>query len=289
MKNHIDTIAKLTNYIKKSLAGLYPDSEINQLVFLILNHLQNYSKIDIHLNAERPISQNIFQQTQAIISQLSDYKPIQYILGVTEFYGLPIKVNSNVLIPRQETEELVRWVIDDNKKRKIRILDIGTGSGCIAIAVANAISNAIIDALDSTEKVLQLAAENAHINEVSVRFFRFDMLKKKKFPYSEKYDVMVSNPPYILNSEKKFMNKNVLEYEPHMALFVSDDNPLIFYDRIAEFGLNHLKSEGKIYLEINENYGIEVKELFLKHGYPLVELRRDIHGKNRMVKITFVV
>ncbi len=288
MKNRIDTVAKLTNYIQKNLTGFYPDGEINQLVFLILNHLLIYSKIDIHLNAGKSIPQNIYQQATEIVTQLTDYKPIQYILGKTEFYGLHLKINNNVLIPRQETEELVHWVVNDNTGNNIRILDIGTGSGCIAIALATGISNSLVDAIDISEPAIQLARENALMNGVAINFFKSNILDDSLYPCRGKYEIIVSNPPYVRNSEKKIMSRNVLDFEPHLALFVNDDDPLIFYKSIAKFGLNNLNKDGKIYLEVNENLGAEVKKMFLDYGYPSAEVRKDMHGKDRMVKISFV-
>lgn len=286
MKNTTISLADLSKYIKTNLAGIYPIAEIDQLIYLIFNHLLNYSKIDIHLNAESPVSEDIYQQSHAIVSQLKEYKPIQYILGKTEFYGMDMIVNNNVLIPRQETEELVDWIIRNKKDNKLWILDIGTGSGCIAIALAKNITGSIVDAVDISTHALEIAQKNADLNRVEINFFSSDILKPATYPLSVKYDVIVSNPPYIRNSERNHIHRNIIDFEPHQALFVSDDDPLIFYRCIAEFGLNHLEMDGEIYLEINENFSNEVKTLFSNSGYRNIEIRKDINGKNRMVKST---
>ena len=281
----LNIVTSLSDLIRTSLSGTYAKNEIEQLVFLIFNHLLNYSKIDIHLKSETPISEDIYQQVLAIIDQLIKHKPIQYIFGQTEFYGLKIILNHNVLIPRQETEELVHWVIQDFRNKSPRILDIGTGSGCIAITLAKNIPESKVDALDNSPKALEVASENSKINNVSINFINLNIIEPDSFKNSFVYDIIVSNPPYILESEKKLMNRNILENEPYEALFVSDDDPLIFYRNIAGFGLNWLNDNGSVYVEINEKFGNAVKNIFKEYGYRFTELRKDINGRDRMIKV----
>lgn len=288
MINKINTIANLSEHVRKNLTGLYPEGEIEQFVFLIFNHLLNYSKIDIHLYSHASVSDEIFHKVNSIIAQLNDFQPIQYIIGETEFYGLKFFLNENVLIPRQETEELVQWVINENMVKKSRILDIGTGSGCIAVVTAKFIEDSIVDALDISAKALETAKKNASANGVKVRFFKYDILGNEAFPENVSYDIIVSNPPYVRESEKHLTGRNVTGFEPHEAIFVDDVNPLIFYKAIAAFGKSYLNKDGSIYVEINEAFGTEIKTLFSDTGYHDVVLKRDIHNKDRMLKAKII-
>lgn len=263
---------------------LYDEKEVNQFVYLLFEHLLNYSKIDIHLNQNEIIHDNTFQQVISVVEELKKYKPFQYVLGKTFFYDLPFMVNENVLIPRQETEELVKWILDDQKEKPVHVLDIGTGSGCIAIALAKFLKASTIYSGDISKEALEVAKQNAKINQADVNFFEFDVFNPPDLKRS--FDIIVSNPPYVCGSEKTLMSKNVLEYEPELALFVSDEDPLIFYKAIAKYGLLILKEEGRIYFEINENFGDAMVELLITFGYKDIELRKDINGKQRMIKGT---
>ncbi len=283
-----NTIAGLSEHVRKNLAGLYPKGEIEQFIFLIFNHLLNYSKIDIHLKAQEAVSDEIFQKVRSVITQLKDFQPIQYILGETEFYGLKFFVNQHVLIPRQETEELVDWVIRDNKDENLRILDIGTGSGCIAVTLARFLKRSVVDALDISEEALETAKKNASLNGAGVSFLKYDISVNEVFPQNVAYDIIISNPPYVRESEMHLTGRNVAGTEPHEAIFVKDGDPLIFYRAIAAFGKKYLKKSGRIYLEINEAFGRETMNLLLDSGYSDVELKKDLKNKDRMLKAKWI-
>jgi len=278
------TVANIVARIKFNLLNYYPDNEIQNFIYLIFEHLLNYTKIDIHINSNRVISGKIEKQINKIVSELKRNKPIQYVFKKTEFYGLPFSVSADTMIPRQETEELVDWIIKDNKEKKCKILDIGTGCGCIAIVLARNLTSCSIEALDISKKAINIAKTNARINNASVRFFQYDILKYETKKLKRNFDIIISNPPYIRESEKSALPGNVLYYEPQKALFVPDDNPLIFYRAIAKFGLRNLKDKGILYLEINEALAKQVAEELDKHNYEKIIIGKDINGKDRMVK-----
>ncbi|MEF8811883.1 MAG: peptide chain release factor N(5)-glutamine methyltransferase, partial [Bacteroidales bacterium] len=217
-----------------------------------------------------------------ITKQLKKQKPIQQILGETEFYNITLKIEPHILIPRQETEELVDWVLKDVASEKKNILDIGTGSGCIAIALAKNLPGSIVTAVDYKPEILDAAKENALLNGVHIRFILADILQDDLPP--GQYDLIVSNPPYVRNSEKKFMSQNVLNYEPSEALFVEDEDPLIFYRKIIHLAGKHLVDNGFLYFEINEYLGEETVRLLEKHGFNEICLKKDLNNKNRMIK-----
>jgi release factor glutamine methyltransferase len=278
------TISDIVAYIKDKLLNSYPEHEIENLIYLIFEHLLNYTKIDIYIHRDKTISNSIQNQIFEITSDLKKNKPIQYIIGKTEFFGLTFKISSDVMIPRQETEELVTWIIKENIKRNTKILDIGTGCGCIAIALKKFLNGSTVEALDISKKAVKLAERNAQLNKVSVRFFNYNILKFEKKQMQMKYDIIVSNPPYIRESEKSILQANVLDYEPQEALFVPDNDPLKFYIAIAKFGLHSLSERGMIYFEINEFLANQVKTELIQYGYKRVEVRKDINNKDRMVK-----
>jgi len=215
------------------------------------------------------------------IDLLINDMPIQYVIGETNFMDLVFKLNNNVLIPRPETEELVNWIINDKHVNK-NILDIGTGSGCIAISLSKNLNNCNVLGWDINEDVIKIANQNAIINNVKASFEISDITKPKFL--NEKFDVLVSNPPYITNNEKKLISNNVKSFEPHSALFVEDDDPLFFYKKILEFAIFNLKSNGFLYLEINENFSEEVLKLLKDNGFYDIQLKKDFRLKNRMVK-----
>ena len=235
-------------------------------------------------NASGQIDGKIMDEITNISKQLINYKPIQYILGWTEFYGLNFKVNSNVLIPRPETEELVDWILKEKLPAKPDILDVGTGSGCIAVALAKNLPGGTIEALDLSEKALQLARENAAINSVKVNFYLENILDPSTKLKHSRYDLIVSNPPYVTPDEQQSMSKNVTDYEPHQALFVRHDDPLLFYRAIVNFTIHALREGGWVYFEINESFSSEIAELLKNSNFTDVELRKDIHEKFRMIR-----
>jgi release factor glutamine methyltransferase len=277
------TIAEARKKIKQSLSGSYDENEIRNFTDLLFSHLLNYSKIELRLKGNEVISQQVEKKLDGMLQRLMAFEPVQYVVGKTVFYDLPFLVSPHVLIPRPETEELVDWVRKDNTGEKPQILDIGTGSGCIAVSLAKRLSLANVSGCDNDEKALETAMKNADLNEIQVSFFLFDLLKPGKIP-ERKYDVVVSNPPYVRESEKVLMHANILNYEPHRALFVPDDDPLVFYRAIADLGRELLLPTGTVYCEINENLPDETLRVFHERKYQAVEMRRDINGKPRMIK-----
>lgn len=276
------TIENVIRHIKNELIEIYPEQEINSLAEIMLHHVVNLKKTDLLINRQKTINDQQFQTIEDITKQLKNHKPIQQILGETEFYNTTLKVNQHTLIPRQETEELVEWIIKDAFSEKKSILDIGTGSGCIAIALAKNLPGSMVTALDYKPEILDAARENASLNGVTIRFILADILKDDLPPGH--YDLIVSNPPYVRNSEKKFMTQNVLNYEPSEALFVEDEDPLIFYRKIIHLAGKHLVENGSLYFEINEYLGEEMIKLLKKHGFNNICLRKDLNNKNRMIK-----
>lgn len=266
------------------LSPIYPKNEIEGISRLIFEKITGLSPIQLHLNQNKTISDAKLAQIMDIVNRLMSFEPIQYILGETEFYGLTFIVNPSVLIPRQETEELVDWILQDWKQLNPKILDIGTGSGCIPITLLKNLSGATSDGWDISPDALLIANENAKRNNVEVDFRCVDVLKPIGDSLSEQYDLIVSNPPYVTVSEKSLMHQNVTGFEPHLALFVPDTNPLIFYKRIAEIAIKRLKQGGILYLEINERYGNETLELLKSMDFINLRLKKDINGKERMVK-----
>jgi release factor glutamine methyltransferase len=266
-------------YIKDSLSGLYEPSEIESFISLIFNSLFGYSRKDLILNSCQVFSTSDFQKVSAIVTKLKIHEPIQYILGVTEFYGLRFKVEPGVLIPRFETEELVDLIVKRRKNESIKILDIGTGSGCIAISLKKMLPDADIWGCDISEKALEIALENAILNDVEVKFMKFDVLDNENFDESG-FDLIVSNPPYITLKEKTLMRENVLNNEPHIALFVPDDDPLLFYQAIVIKAKGLLQRQGELFFEINEAYGKEITSLLVENGFDAL-IVNDINGKDR--------
>lgn len=274
-----------TMFIKKELRFQYSDNELRNFIYMIFEQLLGFSKTDVQLKTDTPVPEAKYLLVKEITRQLKENKPIQYILGKTEFYGCWLNVTPGVLIPRPETEELVDWILKDTTSEKLKVLDIGCGSGSIAIALAKNLKNAEVDACDISVTALDIASKNAITNEVSINFHHFDILCKQPLSGSKKFDIIVSNPPYVRVSEKVFMKPNVLNYEPPEALFVKDEEPLIFYDAIAGFALTHLDTDGTLYLEINEKLAADTAGLFEKNGFSSTCLKKDINGKNRMLRI----
>jgi release factor glutamine methyltransferase len=281
MKMPNNTLTAVISYIKTELSTLYEETEINSMTYIMLEHFFSISKKEVILEKEKRLSESELLQIIYAVKDLKKQKPLAYIFGEWLFYGLPLKVNQHTLIPRPETEELVQLVINENQSKKLRILDIGTGSGCIAIALKKQLPESTVTAFDVSEEALITAKQNALLNEVEVTFKQVNILNASSIV--EQFDVIVSNPPYIPIKDKEMMSKNVLDFEPHLALFVENDNALLFYKAIAQFALTNLTKNGKLYLEIHENLGREVKSLFEKTGFETVKIINDMNGKNRIV------
>ena len=254
--------------------------EIISFAYLSIEKILGFSKSDCILNSNYILSDEDISSFEKIIVDIKKNIPIQYVLGETHFYNLKFNVNSSTLIPRPETEELVRYILSHNFSS---VLDIGTGSGCIAISIAKN-SNASIDAIDNSKEALEIANSNAILNSVDVNFMFNDVFG---ISVTKKYDLIVSNPPYVLNSEKKYMHQNVIDYEPHNALFVEDSNPLIFYEKIALIASKNLNSNGLLFFEINEKFGEQIIDLLLKLNFVDIELKKDINGRDRIIKSVF--
>lgn len=276
-------IKDLKNYLYQNLNFLYPKEEIQVFYFMLLNFYGNLSKTDILLYPEKDLDSSLEINILNAVNELKSEKPIQYILGETEFFSNRFFVDENVLIPRQETEELVDWIISETTHNKpISILDIGCGSACISISLAKALPDARVTALDISEKAIAIAQKNAIENNVNIHFLKKNILEVDFLP--EKYDIIVSNPPYVRELEKKEIRNNVLNYEPHLALFVSNEKPLIFYEKIAQLAKLSLNEGGKLFFEINQYLGEETKNTIIKEGFEKVELKNDLLGNVRMIK-----
>ena len=283
MDQKIPVVHDAIELIKYELKDLYPAREIRGFTELILGHLLGYSKTEILLRYDTKLSNSEIFQIKHIIKQLQSYKPIQYILGKACFYGLTLEVSPDVLIPRQETEELVKWIIDDAGANLLKILDIGTGSGCIAIALAHNLPFSTIIATDVSEKAIRQAKKNAREIGADVKFITEDIFTPVMVK-SGKYDIIVSNPPYVTESEKRFIEKNVLNYEPSQALFIPDSQALVYYETIAALARKVLNPQGRLFFEINENKAEEIECLLKRKMFANVQLRKDINGKYRMAR-----
>ena len=271
-----------THFIKV-LTPRYDALEAESFFYLILETKFQMKRIDLALQPEIVFTETDVLYWDSIVEQLLQEIPIQYLLGTTSFFGMDFEVNTNVLIPRPETEELVAWILEKYSKNRhpISILDIGTGSGCIAIALAKNLPNAKVAALDVSELALKTAKQNADRNAVSVTFLQKNILETNNF--EETFDIIVSNPPYVRNSEKVEIKKNVLEHEPHLALFVDDNDALLFYRKIAVLAQKSLNKNGELYFEINQYLGKEMIALLEELGYKDIVLRQDIYGNDRML------
>lgn len=269
------------------LKQVWGDTEAVAIARILIGHIAGICSHEIHLSKSIVFTEKQQIMFDAYLGELRNNKPIQYVIGETEFYGLKLKVNSNVLIPRPETEELVHWVISECPLA-LSIIDIGTGSGCIPIALAVNLPNAKVSATDISKEAITLAAQNARNCNVYIDFIQHSILTDSSIALKNKpFDVVVSNPPYIRESEKKHMMPNVLDYEPSIALFVPDSDPLLFYRRIAVVSREMLKQNGNLFFEINEAFGLETKNMLVELGYFNVQIKKDINGKNRMVKATY--
>ena len=277
-----------TQFIQE-LTLIYDAGEAESFFYLILEEKKQLKRIDLALHPDLVFSEEEIGVWNAILEQLKQEIPIQYLLGKTSFYGLDFEVNAAVLIPRPETEELVEWILESQKSKvesqKVKILDIGTGSGCIAISLAKNLPDATVFALDVSEEALATAKKNAENNSVNVTFIHQNILETEDL--LQQFDIIVSNPPYVRNLEKEEIKKNVLENEPHLALFVADNDALVFYKKIAQLAQKNLLPNGQLYFEINQYLGKEMVNLLEKMNFKTIDLRKDIYGNDRMTKASF--
>jgi release factor glutamine methyltransferase len=286
------TLQNFRIFFNSELSTIYPKTEIDSFFFLLIEVKLNLQRIDTVLKPDFLIDESILSEIKNIVKRLQKEEPIQYILGETEFYSLPFLVDENTLIPRPETEELVEWVINEiqeirskNQDNKLNILDVGTGTGCIPISLAKNLNNVSISAIDVSLEALKKANQNAILNKVDITFLEIDILKAKELP--KKYDFIISNPPYVRELEKIEINNNVLQNEPHLALFVDDENPLIFYKKIADLAKQDLTKNGLLFFEINQYLGKETVEMLQQKGFKNIELKKDFSGNDRMIKATY--
>lgn len=275
------------NIIRNVISDLTPVFSANEaraVAIALCEHVTGLSRAQLLSDNSLVLTNEQQENISQSVARLQKHEPLQYVLGETEFYGLKFKADPRVLIPRPETEELVEWIINDYKDTSCSIIDFCTGSGCIAIALAKNLPETEISACDLSEDALEVARANAKDNETDVRFFCADVLSESFADTLDPIDVIVSNPPYVLENEKSAMQSNVLDFEPSMALFVPDTNPLLFYEAIGKIALARLKPEGSLYVEINRDKGKETVDLFRQMGFGFVELRTDLFGNARMVK-----
>ncbi|WP_296313899.1 peptide chain release factor N(5)-glutamine methyltransferase [Winogradskyella sp. UBA3174] len=275
----------------KQLDVIYGKEEVGSFFFLCIEHYLNLPRFQLALQPQFTIVKSETDMFFKVLEDLKQQKPIQYILGETEFFGLPFKVNKHVLVPRPETEELVTLILQNINKQKnskaIKVLDIGTGSGCIAISLAKKSPNTSVFALDVSKEAIEIAKQNAKLNNVEITFIEADILSETTWDLEFKdleFDIIVSNPPYVRDLEKEEINPNVLNNEPHLALFVKDENPLLFYRAITSFAKNNLKQNGQLYFEINQYLGEETKQVLIDANFMDIELLKDLNGNDRMLK-----
>ena len=275
-------------FFNEALSAIYPKTEIDSFFFILMEEKLKLQRIDTVLKPDYLITEKNLIDLKNIVKRLQKEEPIQYIIGTTEFYGLPFLVDKNTLIPRPETEELVTWVLDEikvltnNKITELSILDIGTGTGCIPISLAKNLTSLNISAIDISPEALLIAKQNAILNKVTIEFIELDILNAESLP--QEYDVIISNPPYVRELEKEEIKNNVLENEPHLALFVADENPLIFYNKIADLAKQQLSKNGMLFFEINQYLGKETVNMLAEKGFKNIQLKKDLFGNDRMIK-----
>ncbi|MEG1903497.1 MAG: peptide chain release factor N(5)-glutamine methyltransferase [Bacteroidales bacterium] len=271
-------------HIRSELRDLYPPEEVEQFIAILFRQVCHYSRADIIIHKNSKLSESLALEIRRFTQRLKAYEPIQYVLGSAPFLDYEFHVRPGVLIPRPETEELIELIGRENLKTGLQVLDIGTGSGCIAVSLALRLPEAKVTAFDISDDALAIARENATLNNAQVNFRQTDILNYDPTPEKALFDIIVSNPPYVCESEKEEMTDNVLKYEPHLALFVPDTDPLLFYRQIARHALTLLRPEGKLYYEINARFGRETKEMLEQLGYRDVVIIQDIHRKERMIR-----
>lgn len=285
------TLKLLAEKFNQELNNIYDSNETESIFLMLIDHYLNLKRSDLSFNKSLSLNERDLRPLDLAINRLKEGMPVQYVIGETYFYGLKFRVNPSVLIPRPETEELVKWVIDSVKQmgsefeqpEEKHLLDIGTGSGCIAISLKNNLKDYIVSGLDISDESINTAKENARLNEVEINWMVTDILLADP-DIQQQYSLIISNPPYIKMNEKDDMHTNVLEYEPHHALFVSNENPLIFYNAIADFSKKHLTNQGLLFFEINEYLGNQTIQLLKDKGFINIQLRKDMQGKDRMIR-----
>ena len=278
-----------------SLKKIQDENEIESFFFILTEYLHNLKRVDVALNPNFELSEDDVEKWNAILADLQQEKPIQYITREAWFYGLQFEVNENTLIPRPETEELVEWILNSSithHSSPISILDIGTGTGCIPISLKANLPQANVSAIDVSQKALEVAKRNAELNKVEINFIEANILEVEDLSqlpspithHPSSFNIIVSNPPYVRNLEKQEIKKNVLDYEPHLALFVEDTDALLFYRKIAQLALKNLTPNGLLFFEINQYLGKETVELLESLGFKNIELKKDIYGNDRMIR-----
>lgn len=278
------TIAEQQKIYREALSTVYDEREARSVTQMVLQQVLELDPLKISMDRYRLLTTNQKEVLAAILNRLIKHEPVQYVLGQADFFGLKFKVNSHVLIPRPETEELVEWILEENSsKNHLRMIDLGTGSGCIPIALSYKLPQATVEGVDISEGALEVAQRNNELNKTAVKFSRFDILNEE-LPVNT-YDIIVSNPPYITQAEGAGMLPNVLQFEPHLALFTDDEDGLIFYRRIAQQARKALKVGGKLYFEINAANGEAVVSLLKQAGFEQIELKKDLSGRDRMVRV----
>ena len=270
-------------YIRNELQSHYPADEVEAMTRIIFEYVCQYTLTDLTLRRQERLPEKTSEAIKSIVERLKKHEPIQYITGSAEFLGLTLSVSPAVLIPRPETEELAQWIVSCEQLTG-NALDIATGSGCLALALKYHFPQASIWGCDISHEALAVAGANAQLNHLEAEFFQSDILAWKQYEFWLKYDLIVSNPPYVAVSEQKQMQSNVLQYEPWKALFVADENPLLFYENIAQFAINHLSDEGVLYFEINERFARETANLLKEIGFMEVTIKQDMQKKDRMVR-----
>ncbi len=275
------TVKEAKLHIYEALSTQYPKNEIEGFIRIIFEYLKGWTPVDIVMHNDYELGEFIEDRIENIITRLQVFEPIQYIIGEARFYGFVFKVTRDTLIPRQETEELVELIIKENKQSDLRVLDIGTGSGCIAIALSRYLKFPEIDAIDNSVNAIQIAIENAKTLKAHINIYNADIFIDE--PKHNHYDIIVSNPPYITEQEKKDMERNVLDYEPHSALFVPNETPIVYYDRIAKYAQKGLRNGGRLYFEINPLYAKEISQMLITYGYSNIIITTDIHHRERFV------
>lgn len=278
-----NTMQSTIQYIRKELHGLYSGGEIESIIRHLFYAAGGYTLTDLVMKANEKLPPEMTDRIAASLVRLKQSEPVQYVTGVTEFYGLKIGINRHVLIPRPETEELVQWIVNSVKVQKLKILDVGSGSGCIALALKKCMPQAMVAGCDISAGAVAKARENATELGLDVRFFTADILSWESRTGWEKYDLIVSNPPYVPENELAAMDRNVVDYEPHGAIFVPDSDPLVFYRRIISFSCFHLIPAGRLFFEINGQYVSQISSLLSESGFVNIESRCDMNGKPRMV------
>lgn len=283
------TLNEARTVLTKELKDVYDSDELKNIIDLILEHITGLARIDQVKNKIPYLTCTQLEDLDVIAERLKKNEPIQYVLGEAWFAGMKFKVNKNVLIPRPETEELVDWIVKEVASHKIpaaSIIDIGTGSGCIPVTLKKKLPQANVTAIDVCSEALFTATENAIQQNAEVNFILLDFLDEETWNELENFDIIVSNPPYVKQSEKDSMHDRVTSFEPHLALFVPGNDPLLFYKKLSSFALKHLKPGGSLFVEINETLGSDIVELFRSSGFTDVQLKKDMQGKDRMVKTT---